>query len=108
MTLSPGVRYEKVEGDWIDFASDDTNTKTNGATGEIDEVVPGVGMTYELSETTNAFGGVYKGISTPSPRGFLKSGTGIEESTGYELKSFCKAMLQAQFLVLSGRNLNKT
>ena len=85
LTLSPGVRYEKVEGDWIDFASDDTNTKTNGATGEIDEVVPGVGMTFELSETTNAFGGVYKGISTPSPRGFLKSGTGIEESTGYEL-----------------------
>ncbi|MEC7863157.1 MAG: TonB-dependent receptor, partial [Verrucomicrobiota bacterium] len=46
---------------------------------------PGVGMTYKLSDTTNLFGGIYKGISSPSPRGFLKSGTRWEESIGYEI-----------------------
>ena len=85
LTLSPGVRYEQIDGDWIDYASDATNTVSNSANGEIDAVVPGIGMTYALSDSTNAFGGVYKGISTPSPRGFLKSGTRIEESIGYEL-----------------------
>ena len=85
LTLSPGVRYEQIDGDWIDYASDATNTVSKSATGEIDAVVPGIGMTYALSDSTNAFGGVYKGISTPSPRGFLKSGTRIEESIGYEL-----------------------
>ena len=83
--MTPGIRYEQIDGDWKDYASDATNTQTNGATGEIDAVAPGIGMTYALSDSTNAFGGVYKGISTPSPRGFLKSGTDIEESTGYEL-----------------------
>ena len=85
LTLTPGIRYEQIDGDWKDYASDATNTQTNGATGEIDAVAPGIGMTYALSDSTNAFGGIYKGISTPSPRGFLKSGTDIEESTGYEL-----------------------
>ena len=70
--MTPGIRYEQVDGDWKDYASDATNTQTNGATGEIDAVAPGIGMTYALSDSTNAFGGIYKGISTPSPRGFLK------------------------------------
>ncbi|MEC9328089.1 MAG: TonB-dependent receptor [Verrucomicrobiota bacterium] len=85
LTVSPGIRYETIDGDWTDYNSDPTNTRKSGATGETDAVAPGVGMTYKLSDTTNLFGGIYKGISSPSPRGFLKSGTRWEESIGYEI-----------------------
>ena len=84
LTITPGIRYEHIKLDWIDYISDSTNTVKENAAGDIDAIVPGIGMVYALSESTNTFGGVYKGISTPSPRGFLKSGTKSEESIGYE------------------------
>lgn len=84
-SVSPGVRYEYVDQHYTDFASDSSNTVTASEDGSTDQVAPGIGFKYELSERESLFGGVFKGISAPSPRSHLKNGTDWEESIGYEL-----------------------
>ena len=85
LTLIPGVRHESIDLSYTDYKKDPTNTATGSASGNIDYTAPGLGMTYELSESELLFGSIYRGISSPGPRSFLKSGVDWEESTGYEL-----------------------
>ena len=85
LSLIPGVRYEYVDMSYTDYASDSTNTRVGGGDGSTSKVAPGIGFTYDLTGQQTLFGGVYKGISAPSPRSFLKDGTDWEESVGYEL-----------------------
>jgi len=67
--LTPGVRYER-----IDLAS----TRYSTATGrrdvvlskvetEVDEVIPGFGATYLLSDALTLFGSVHRGFNPPGP-----------------------------------------
>ncbi len=67
--LTPGVRYER-----IDLAS----TRYSTATGlrdvvlskvetEVDEVIPGFGATYLLSDSLTLFGSVHRGFNPPGP-----------------------------------------
>lgn len=67
--LTPGVRYER-----IDLAS----TRYSTATGlrdvvlskvdtEVDEVIPGFGATYLLSDSLTVFGSVHRGFNPPGP-----------------------------------------
>ena len=85
LTVRPGVRYEYVDLHNTDFESDSSHTATAVRDGDIDAFVPGLGLSYALSETSSVFGGVYRGVSIPSPRSVLKDGVEIEESVGYEL-----------------------
>ncbi len=85
LSVTPGVRYEHVDLAYTDYASDSTNTRTGGGSGSTSMVAPGVGVTYELTEEQTLFGGVFKGISVPSARSFIREGTDWEESVGYEL-----------------------
>ncbi len=84
-SVKPGIRYEHVDLSFIDYLKDPTNTVTGRGAGDTSNIAPGVGMTYELSEATALFGGIYKGISIPSPGGVLKDDVDWEESVGYEL-----------------------
>ena len=59
--------------------------KDQSGTSSFDLVSPGVGFNYELDGSAVAYGGVYRGMSTPGPRSAAKSGVLEEESMGYEL-----------------------
>jgi Fe(3+) dicitrate transport protein len=85
LTLRPGIRYESVDLHNTDYASDDTFTATAVRDGSLSEVIPGIGATYELTEDTAVFAGIYKGISVPGPRSVLEAGIDTEESIGYEV-----------------------
>lgn len=82
-TFTPGIRYENVDvrrREWnttqrIDATvSKDKNNKQS-------EIIPGVGVTYQLNENLILFGGIHKGFA---PAGY-KPETENEESLSYEL-----------------------
>ncbi|MCP4848659.1 MAG: TonB-dependent receptor [Verrucomicrobiaceae bacterium] len=85
LKLIPGLRYESVDLSYTEYRKDPTNTATESASGNTNYTAPGIGMTYELSESELLFGSIYRGISSPGPRSYLKKGVDWEESTGYEL-----------------------
>lgn len=84
LTVTPGLRYETVDGEFTDYQSDPTNTITRNESGNLDAWIPGVSFQYELTPEQRVFGGVHRGVSFPSPRNFLRD-TDLEESIGYEL-----------------------
>lgn len=84
LTITPGLRYEHVDGEFTDFESNSSQTVVRNRSGSLDAWVPGISFKYELSPDQRIFGGVHKGISFPSPRNFLRD-TDVEESIGYEL-----------------------
>ena len=80
--LTPGVRYER-----IDLAS----TRYSTATGlrdvvlskvetQVDEVIPGLGATYLLSDDVTLFASVHRGFNPPGPA----SGSASEKSVNAE------------------------
>ncbi len=86
LTVKPGLRWEHLELEYTDRAeSGNLNRVTGSGSGSLDALAPGVGLVYELTNTWSVFGGYYRGISTPAPRDFLKDGTDLESSNGYEL-----------------------
>lgn len=86
LTISPGVRHERVDLHNTDFASDSTNTPTAIRDGDIEWWVAGVGADFELDEHHSVFGGIHEGVAMPGPRSVLNTPrTDLEESTTYEL-----------------------
>ena len=86
LSVVPGIRYETMDYGY------DQNTRTAGASpadgsGDLDVVTGGIGVSYDVNESLNAFGGIYKGSSLPGPRSYIRSGESLDEetSTSYEL-----------------------
>ncbi len=82
LTLRPGLRFEHIAYDYEDF---------NGGSSRSDDLnvwAGGIGFTYELCATDKLFGGIYRGVSTPSPSGFTnpdpEDQTDEETSISYE------------------------
>jgi Fe(3+) dicitrate transport protein len=85
LTVKPGIRWEHLEMEFTDrFEEGDLSRVKESGSGSLDAFAPGVGLVYELTDTWSVFGGYYRGISTPGPRDFLRDGTDLEESNGYE------------------------
>lgn len=83
LTLRPGLRVERLDFDYDyyrtgSFRSDDLTVWAGG-----------VGFTYEVADTDTLFGGIFRGISTPSPNGYTNPNpadqTDEETSVSYEL-----------------------
>jgi Fe(3+) dicitrate transport protein len=87
LTVKPGIRWEHLEMEYQDKDESGANPDRilDSASGGLDAFAPGVGLVYELSNEWSVFGGYYRGISTPGPREFLRSGNDLEQSNGYEL-----------------------
>ncbi|MDC0311721.1 TonB-dependent receptor [bacterium] len=85
LTVSPGVRHERVDLHSTDYKSDSTNTVTRQLDGDINWWIASLGVSYELDDNNVIFGGVHEGVSTPGPRAILGSEVGLEESLSYEL-----------------------
>ncbi|MDP7048160.1 MAG: TonB-dependent receptor [Verrucomicrobiota bacterium] len=86
LSVIPGIRYE-----FLDF-SYDQNTRTSDkspakGSGDIDVVTGGLGLSCDVYEGLNLFGGVYHGASLPGPRSYIRSGESLDEesSNSYEL-----------------------
>lgn len=86
LTLIPGIRYENIILTRSDFGSNDIERGgTNLTTREnkVEMFIPGIGASYDLSNTFSIFGGVHKGFSPPSNT----EGQEGEVSINYELGS---------------------
>lgn len=75
-TFVPGVRYEHIELE-----------RENRANGQVDKndldvIVPGLGASYQISDSTSVFGGVHKGFAPPGPSS--NTSQDPEESINYE------------------------
>ena len=82
--LTPGLRFESIDLERRDFASDDPR-RDLGPTGvrssSVDEWIPGIGVLYRLSDEVSLLGSVHKGFNPPGPGSDAQS----EESVNYEV-----------------------
>ena len=78
LTLRPGVRYEFLELDY-------TNGASRQFAGNENLFAGGMGANYEFDDANSLFGGIYRGVASPSPQAYLLNGTENEESLSYEL-----------------------
>ncbi|MDH5597717.1 MAG: TonB-dependent receptor, partial [Cyclobacteriaceae bacterium] len=83
-TFTPGLRYEYVNLLKRDFGKSDierlgTNLKITE--NQVDIIIPGIGMEYNINNYTTIFSGIHKGFTPPG----ATAGAKPEESTNYEL-----------------------
>jgi Fe(3+) dicitrate transport protein len=84
-SVASGVRYETIDFERIDYARTDPARTAVLATIEtsVNVVVPGLGVTYEITPGAVVFGGVHRGFAPPGPG--MAAETRAEESVNYEL-----------------------
>lgn len=68
LAVTPGIRIETYEQKRLFLTQENTTAKTNNT-----EVLPGIGMTYELSNVAQLYGGVYRAFS-PATNGVALDG----------------------------------
>lgn len=98
-TFTPGLRYENIEVVRTDFATNDParSAPTQVRTNRVDVLIPGVGVTFNLTPVVGIFGGVHKGFSPPGPGS--TENTDVESSINYEWGVRAqRAAMQAQLV----------
>lgn len=80
-SILPGLRYEHLAMNYYDRNAADPSTQH----GSMNVISGGMGINYKYSEALVLFGGVYKGISTPSPYEHIKDDLNEEHSITTEL-----------------------
>ena len=99
LTLIPGLRYENVTINRVDYGKSDPERQGTSVTTRnnwVDVWIPGIGIDYKFSKVISSFAGVHKGFSPPGS----KEGTLPEESINYELGiRFHKRALTGQAVV---------
>lgn len=82
-TLRPGIRIEHMRFDYEDYKGGSFRD------GDLNVWAGGMGFTYDLCDTDKIFGGIFRGVSTPSPSGYTNTNdakqTDEETSISYEL-----------------------
>lgn len=84
LALTPGLRIESYEQKRLILSSENATATTSNT-----EILPGVGITYELDDTAQLYGGVYRAFS-PASNGVALDGLTDqnldgERSTNFEL-----------------------
>ncbi len=85
-SLTPGVRFEHIETQRLDYGRNDplrSGANLSTRENEIDAVIPGLGISYEISSDWSVFGGIHRGFSPPSPSS--REPVEEERSLNYEL-----------------------
>lgn len=86
LTLTPGLRYEDITLDRLDYGSSDATRSGSDLSERSNTVrvwIPGVGFNSTKSNQFSVFGGIHKGFSPPGS----KTGEKAESSVNYELGS---------------------
>lgn len=81
--LSPGLRYEHIELERVDFARTPlgrTQAPTAIRTATVDAWIPGFGATYLMNDALTLFASVHRGFNPPGPG----SNADVEESINTE------------------------
>jgi Fe(3+) dicitrate transport protein len=95
LKLSPGVRYEKIKFDFLNYGNADNGrlgTTLKTATNELDILLPGLGLHYAFNPSMSAFGGIHKGFSPPgmpsvtATTGQAKVETAVNYEIGYRFE----------------------
>lgn len=91
LQVSPGLRYEMIDQDrtrWETRAGQTADPASRTAANirdqrknETNVLIPGLGFTYQISDSLSAYGGVHKGFSAPSNA----PGVREEDSRNFEL-----------------------
>jgi Fe(3+) dicitrate transport protein len=90
LKFTPGVRYEEIKFEFLNFGTADLSrlgTNLTSATNSLAIVLPGATIAYDITERMNAFAGVHKGFSPPGmPSVTSTTGQAKEEiALNYEL-----------------------
>jgi len=106
LTIVPGLRYENINSKKLSYTSTDlvrNNAQTTKNDNEV--LIPGIGLSYELSRDLVVFASLHKGFSAPSP-GSLAN---VEKSTNYEIgfrkKGENNLLIESAFFVIDYDNL---
>ena len=85
LTLAPGLRYETIDFERLDYAAGDAirSTPTGERTNSMSAWIPGVGALYDVTPAVQVFGGVHKGFGPAGPGADQE--TKPESSVNYEL-----------------------
>ncbi len=86
-TITPGVRYERLEQiseDPKGSLQSTGGTKARDGKNSFGVAAYGIGAAYRFNDLWTGFGGIHTGYSTPSPRG-TRAGLDPETSTAFEL-----------------------
>jgi Fe(3+) dicitrate transport protein len=85
LTLAPGVRYETIDFERLDFAAGDAqrSTPTAERTNSVSAWIPGIGALYDVRSDLQVFAGVHKGFGPPGPG--ADQDTEPESSVSFEL-----------------------
>ena len=86
LTLTPGVRIERIDFEKLDYGTNDRRRRgfdRRVSANDADVVLPGIGASYQLGPDWNVVGGVHKGFAAPGPG--QDPETDAEESLNHEL-----------------------
>ena len=104
--LSPGIRYEHIEMNRMDYGKNDPDRTGKDITFRENRVnvwIPGIGIEYEISPEFNLFTGIHKGFSPPG----TKKGTNPEISINYETGGrFNRTNLEFSTILFYNHNQN--
>ena len=84
-TVTPGVRLEFIDFERLDYGVNDpqrTGFELTRRSNRIEEVIPGIGVHYQLNRFGGLFAGVHRGFAPPGPGATAE--TDAEESINYE------------------------
>lgn len=81
-TVTGGLRFEQIDTDQLRWSTPDrTMAPSSVRTNSFDELLPSLGVVYDLNEKLSLLGGVAKGFATPGPS---NRSADAERSTSYE------------------------
>ncbi len=105
--VTAGVRVERIEFQRLN--------RLNGATGRtaITELIPGVGLTYNLFGNTTVFAGIHRGFAPPRTEDIISNSGGVVEidserswnyEAGFRSRPFTGVSLEATFFRIDYEN----
>ena len=101
LALIPGLRYESIDYTREDFGKEDpdrTGADLERNDSDIDQLIPGISVRYEIAPELFTFAGLHRGFSPPGPSS--RDEVREEESLNYELGSSYSSGSFASKLVL--------
>jgi Fe(3+) dicitrate transport protein len=85
LTLTPGLRYEIIDLTRTDYAAADADrdAPTGVRESDVSVLIPGLGVGFDLSRSSQLFAGIHKGFGSPGPGS--DDATEPESSVNYEV-----------------------
>lgn len=88
--LTPGVRFEDIDMQRLDFATDDPD-RSQGPTrvreSSTSTLIPGIGALYRLNSDWRLLAGIHKGFNPPAPGSTAEEESSVNVETGARFDS---------------------